>query len=351
MSGTYYFKKSCPEVKEGFINVHLIPHTHDDVGWLKTVDQYYFGSKSRTQLAGVQYILDSVVQELKHDPNKRYVFNTFSVGYCPGTSMSLTKTVGDCPDSCSTNVAAAEKMPGMRRGSLNKSFPLQSIRFIYVETAFFWKWWQRQPDHERHIVKRLVANGQLEFIGGGWSMHDEAATHYQSIVDQLTWGFRRLNDTFGHCGVPRVGWQIDPFGHSRETASIMARLGFDGLLLGRIDYMDKATRMIHKQMEMIWEASPNLVVYFGRSWDNAPETGSGTNRVRPNLGQKIVRERLRNRAARITTHVIAVPPPPPRVVTVSMQAIGTRLVSTARLLNRHRQAIGTRLVITAPRDC
>ncbi|KAG8330062.1 hypothetical protein J6590_072294 [Homalodisca vitripennis] len=36
-----------------------------------------------------------------------------------------------------------------------------------------------------------------------------------------------------------------------------------------------------------------IVVYFGRSWDKAPETGSGTNRVRPNLGQKIVRERLR----------------------------------------------------------
>ncbi len=28
------------------LNVHIISHTHDDPGWLKTADEYYYGSNS-----------------------------------------------------------------------------------------------------------------------------------------------------------------------------------------------------------------------------------------------------------------------------------------------------------------
>ncbi|XP_024086113.1 lysosomal alpha-mannosidase-like [Cimex lectularius] len=192
--------ESCPETSDKYINIHLVPHTHNDVGWLKTPDQYYYGVNNSIQDAGVQYILDSVVQELLQDSSKK---------------------------------------------------------FIYVETYFFWKWWQEQTDAMKQQVKELVDNGQLEFIGGGWSMNDEATTHYQSIIDQMTWGFRRLNDTFGKCGRPKVGWQIDPFGHSRQNAEIMAKMGFDGLFFGRIDWEDKLSRMMQKSMEMLWKTSRN----------------------------------------------------------------------------------------------
>lgn len=69
---------------------------------------------------------------------------------------------------------------------------------------------------------------------------------------------RRLNDTFGECGRPKIGWQIDPFGHSSEMASIFAQLGYDGLLVGRIDYEDEDYRMQNKEMEMVWRSSRNL---------------------------------------------------------------------------------------------
>ncbi|XP_053666254.1 lysosomal alpha-mannosidase-like [Anopheles marshallii] len=193
--------ESCPKPKKHMLNVHLVPHTHDDVGWLKTVDQYYYGSKTTIQKAGVQYILDSVVQSLLSDPERK---------------------------------------------------------FIYVESAFFFKWFNEQTVELQQQVRMLVDEGRLEFIGGAWSMNDEAAAHYHSVVDQFTWGLRKLNETFGECGRPRIGWQIDPFGHSREQASLFAQMGYDGLFFGRLDYQDKRERMTHKRAEMIWKTSDNL---------------------------------------------------------------------------------------------
>jgi len=188
---------SCPTPLPGHINVHLVPHTHDDVGWLKTVDQYYYGSRNNIQKAGVQYILDSVIQALLKDPDRR---------------------------------------------------------FIYVESAFLWRWWGEQNEQMKTTVRQLVDQGRLEFISGGWSMNDEAAAHYSAIIDNMALGIKFLQDEFGSCGRPRVGWQIDPFGHSREYANILAKFGFDGLFLGRIDYADKTKRMVEKKMEMVWLA-------------------------------------------------------------------------------------------------
>ncbi|KAI3420666.1 VWFA domain-containing protein [Psidium guajava] len=72
--GAYVKYNTDAGIVEGKLNVHLVPHSHDDVGWLKTVDQYYVGSNNSIQGACIENVLDSVVVALAQDPNRKFVF-------------------------------------------------------------------------------------------------------------------------------------------------------------------------------------------------------------------------------------------------------------------------------------
>lgn len=41
-------------------------------------------------------------------------------------------------------------------------------RFVYVEMAYFWRWWNEQDDNIKDIVRVLVNEGRLEFVIGAW---------------------------------------------------------------------------------------------------------------------------------------------------------------------------------------
>ncbi|KAI8100833.1 hypothetical protein M9434_005218 [Picochlorum sp. BPE23] len=179
------------------LRVHIVPHTHDDSGWLKTFEQYYWGSKQYIQSAGVQYILDSVVDCLLKDERRR---------------------------------------------------------FTYAEMSFFMTWWRQQDEDTRDAVRDLVKQGRLDFVNGGYVQHDEAASHYVGMLDQTTRGHRFLKETFGF--EPKIGWQIDPFGHSSTQAGLFgSELGFDGMFFGRADFEDMNIRKKNKELEFVWKGS------------------------------------------------------------------------------------------------
>lgn len=100
------------------LQIHLVPHSHDDVGWVKTEEEYYKGTHIAIQEfdISVKDVLDNVVESLQVNSKRT---------------------------------------------------------FIYVEMAFFSTWWKGQNTTVQETVRNLIKNKQLEFINGGWSMNDE----------------------------------------------------------------------------------------------------------------------------------------------------------------------------------
>jgi hypothetical protein len=86
----------------GPITVHVVPHSHDDVGWLKTVDEYFDGSRRDIQWTNVNIELTSVIDALLDNPKRK---------------------------------------------------------FSEVEMKFFKMWWNEQNDDIREKTKKLVKSG------------------------------------------------------------------------------------------------------------------------------------------------------------------------------------------------
>jgi alpha-mannosidase len=127
-------------------------------------------------------------------------------------------------------------------------------RFIYIEQAFFQRWWAEADSKSQQLTQQLVASGQLEFINGGWCMHDEANPSFVDMIDQTTLGHRLLLEQFGV--MPKTTWQIDPFGHSAFQATAFGpQSGFNALFFARADYQDYNARSKNGTMEMFWAPS------------------------------------------------------------------------------------------------
>ena len=126
-------------------------------------------------------------------------------------------------------------------------------------------------------------------------MHDEACTHYVDMVDQTTLGHQFILEEFGEHANPRIGWQLDPFGHSSTHAALLcAEAGFDALFFGRMDYQEHDLRVRSKDLQFLWQPSPSLgpdvQLYAEVSWDsnyNPPDDFCWDTQCQGGLGQPL----------------------------------------------------------------
>ena len=110
-------------------------------------------------------------------------------------------------------------------------------------------WWDLQTEEKQNQVRELVKNGQLEIVNAGWSMHDEACPTYTDMINNMMRGQQWVLE---HVGVaPKIGWQIDPFGHSNANARLFHDMGFNAMFFGRMDSYEDGQRANNKEKEWI----------------------------------------------------------------------------------------------------
>ncbi|EDL37514.1 mannosidase 2, alpha B2, isoform CRA_b [Mus musculus] len=130
-------------------------------------------------------------------------------------------------------------------------------RFIAVEQEFFRLWWDGvASEQQKQQVRQLLHEGRLEFVLGGQVMHDEAVTHLDDQILQLTEGHGFLYETFGIR--PQFSWHVDPFGASATTPTLFALAGFNAHLISRIDYDLKDAMQEAQMLQFVWHGSPSL---------------------------------------------------------------------------------------------
>ena len=186
--------------------VCIVPHSHTDPGWKRTFEVRIRSTVARVDCesrsraahpdnhltlsqeyheAAVQHILRNTLLDLQNNPSHRFVWSETS--YLHRWLTSLPRSEGtSCWVSDRAHLCAASE-------------------------------W-------RTIIRRLLAQKQLEFVGGGWVQHDEALVTPYAALSQMGEGLRWLRATFD--ANVDIGYQIDPFGHSALTPVVFRALGF-----------------------------------------------------------------------------------------------------------------------------
>ncbi|CAI2371631.1 unnamed protein product [Moneuplotes crassus] len=147
-----------------------------------------------------------------------------------------------------------EKVVRILNSTIEAVHSNKSYKFNWADTSFLAKWYREtaKPE-ERQKLHDIVNDGRWQFMGGGWVMNDESLTVYKNAMLQIETGIKFLEETFNVR--PRIGYQIDPFGNSAVTPSILSALGYEGVVLSRIGTTFDWDLETSENSEFIWEGS------------------------------------------------------------------------------------------------
>lgn len=139
------------------LNIH-------SVGWIKTFEKYF---KDQTQ-----HILNNMVVKMKDDKNRKFIW----------AEVSFFATWWEKVDS-NTQLAVKKYV----KNSINCiQYYILSLYIIHHFTNLAVLYFNR-----------LLTDGQLEIVTGGWVMTDEATSHYYAMIEQMIVGHQWLEQNLG----------------------------------------------------------------------------------------------------------------------------------------------------------
>jgi len=56
---------------------------------------------------------------------------------------------------------------------------------------------------------------------------------------------------------PKIGWHVDPFGHSAANAALFGDFGFEAIFISRLDEEERQRRMDEQSMTFLWNPFSN----------------------------------------------------------------------------------------------
>ena len=84
---------------------------------------------------------------------------------------------------------------------------------------------------------------------------DEATTNYADILRNFEVAHDFLKSEFGV--TPKIGWQLDPFGHSAANALLFAQMGMEAIFFARVNEQVHEIRTQDRDMQFIWTPTFN----------------------------------------------------------------------------------------------
>ena len=170
------------------LDIIVVPHSHNDPGWLLTFQQY-FDQQTRP-------ILDTVVNALTARASRKFIWAETS----------------------------------------------------YL--ALWWE--QASVDMRDKLRRLIVDTRQLEIVTGGWVMTDEANANYYAMIEQMIEGHEWLKANVAPSVRPVAGWAIDPFGYTPTMAYLLGQMGFSNMVIQRVHYHIKKHFAQTLQYEFQW---------------------------------------------------------------------------------------------------